>query len=66
MNGFTLGFDNASGGVLHLPERVRVTLLALGDVGSTLLTGTCFCSAPPGWCRTPPSPAATCAWRSMG
>ena len=39
MNGFTLGFDNASGGVLHLPEKVRVTLLALGDVGSTLLTG---------------------------
>ena len=39
MNGFTLGFDNASGGVLHLPERVRVTLLALGDVGSTLLMG---------------------------
>ena len=39
MNGFTLGFDNVSGGVLHLPEKVRVTLLALGDVGSTLLTG---------------------------
>ena len=39
MNGFTLGFDNASGGVLHLPEKVHVTLLALGDVGSTLLTG---------------------------
>ena len=39
MNGFTLGFDNASDGVLHLPEKVRVTLLALGDVGSTLLTG---------------------------
>ena len=39
MNGFTLGFDNASGGVLHLPEKVRVTLLALGDVGSALLTG---------------------------
>lgn len=39
MNGFTLGFDNASGGVLHLPEKVRVTLLALGDVGSTLLMG---------------------------
>ena len=39
MNGFTLGFDNASGGVLHLPERARVTLLALGDVGSTLLMG---------------------------
>ena len=31
MNGFTLSFDNASGGVLHLPERVRVTLLALGE-----------------------------------
>ena len=39
MNRFTLGFDNASGGVLRLPERVRVTLLALGDVGSTLLMG---------------------------
>lgn len=39
MNRFTLGFDNASGGVLRLPEKVRVTLLALGDVGSTLLMG---------------------------
>ena len=39
MNGFSLGFDNASGGVLRLPGKVRVTLLALGDVGSTLLMG---------------------------
>ena len=110
-------FNKVTAGRLALPEKVRVNLLALGDVGSTLLlglrlmggdvvssigicdvrenaalrwefelnqiqppsgaarrwrssrrssclTGTCSCSAPPAWCRTPPSPAATCAWPS--
>ena len=32
-------FDTVSGGTLRLPEKARVTLLALGDVGSTLLVG---------------------------
>jgi len=33
------GFDTGRSGVPRLPEKVRVTLLALGDVGSTLLIG---------------------------
>ena len=32
-------FNKVTAGRLSLPEKVRVNLLALGDVGSTLLLG---------------------------